>query len=275
MNSERRSIFVTGAASGMGRATARLFAKKGWFVGIYDINEKGLETLALEIGDENCHASPLDVTDRAAYQSVLREFDNKAGGRLDVLYNNAGIIKSGLFGDMDFADISRIIGVNLMGIINGIHLAYPMLKNTPNSLCFTTSSSSAIYGSAGLAAYSASKHAVKGLTEALSVEFALIDSRAADTLPGHIETGMMDPQYGNNLPKEGPWRLIPAEAVADVVWASYQDETGKLHWYVPDDLEPYNKRVADDIEAERDSRIQQLVAHVESRSSEKADQDLS
>ncbi len=275
MNSERKSIFVTGAASGMGRATARLFAKKGWFVGISDINEKGLETLALEIGDENCHTSPLDVTDRAAYQLVLTEFDNKAGGRLDVLYNNAGIIKSGLFGDMDFADISRIIGVNLMGTMNGIHLAYPMLKKTPNSLCFTTSSSSAIYGSAGLAAYSASKHAVKGLTEALSVEFALIDSRVADTLPGHIETAMMDAQYGNNLPKEGPWRLMPAEAIADVVWASYHDETGKLHWYVPDDLEPYNKRVADDIEAERNSRIQQLVAHVESRSSDKADQDLS
>ena len=63
MNSERKSIFVTGAASGMGRATARLFARKGWFVGIYDINEKGLETLASEIGDENCHTSPLDVTD--------------------------------------------------------------------------------------------------------------------------------------------------------------------------------------------------------------------
>ena len=179
MNNERKSIFVTGAASGMGRATARLFARKGWYVGIYDVNEEGLEALASEIGAENCHVSPLDVTDRAAYQSVLKAFDDKAGCRLDVLYNNAGIIKGGLFGDMDFSDISRIVQVNLMGTINGIHLAYPMLKRTPNSLCFTTSSSSAIYGSAGLAAYSTSKHAVKGLTEALSVDFALIDSRAA------------------------------------------------------------------------------------------------
>jgi NAD(P)-dependent dehydrogenase (short-subunit alcohol dehydrogenase family) len=197
----------------------------------------------------------------------LNEFDDKAGGRMDVLFNNAGIIEGGLFGDMDFADISRIIQVNLMGTLNGIRLAYPMLKKTPNSLCFTTSSSSAIFGSAGLAAYSTSKHAVKGLTEALSVEFAHIDSRAADTLPGHIETGMMVPEYRNNLPKEGPWRLIPAEAVADVVWASYHDKTGKLHWYVPDDLEPYNKRVAEDVEAERNTRIQQFHKLIRKRSS--------
>jgi NAD(P)-dependent dehydrogenase (short-subunit alcohol dehydrogenase family) len=268
---ERKSIVVTGAASGMGRATARLFARQGWFVGMYDVNEKGLEALALEIGGENCHVSPLDVTDRAAYQTVLKAFDHKAGGRLDVLYNNAGIIKAGLFGDMDFSDISRVIGVNLMGTLNGIHLAYPMLKKTPNSLCFTTSSSSAIFGSAGLAAYSTSKHAVKGLTEALSVEFALIDSRAADALPGHIETGMMDPEYRDNLPKEGPWRLLPAEAVADVVWASYHDETGRLHWYVPNDLEPYHKRVADRIEAERDDRIEQFIALVARRSSTEGD----
>ena len=104
MNDERRSIFITGAASGMGRATARLFASRGWFVGIYDVNEEGLEALASEIGADNCHASPLDVSDRDAYRSVLETFDVRAGGRLDLLYNNAGIIKGGLFGDMDFED---------------------------------------------------------------------------------------------------------------------------------------------------------------------------
>lgn len=263
MDSERKSIFITGAACGMGRATARRFAENGWFVGICDIDERGLEAVAAEIGDDNCYAVRLDVTDRTAYQAVLKEFDDRAGGRLDLLHNNAGIIKGDLFGNMAYEDIARIIQVNLMGTINGIHAAYPLLKKTPNSLCFTTCSSSAIIGSAGLAAYSTSKHAVKGLTEALSIEFSLIDSRAADTLPGHLETGMMAEDFAKNLPKEGPWRLLPAEAVADVVWASYHDTTGKLHWYVPDDLEPYNKRVANNIEAERNSRIQQLLAQAE------------
>jgi len=260
MSNGQKSIFVTGAASGMGRATARLFARNGWFVGICDVNEQGLEALASEIGAENCHAGKLDVTDRAAYQAMLKDFDGRSGGRLDVLYNNAGIISGGVFGEMDFSVIERILQVNLMGVVNGIHAAYPMLKRTPNSLCFTTSSSSAIYGAAGLAAYSTSKHAVKGLTEALSVEFSVIDSRAADTLPGHIQTGMMSDEFGKNLPNEGPWRLVPAEAVADVVWASYHDKQGKLHWYVPDDLAEANQIIAADVEAERDRRKQQFMA---------------
>jgi NAD(P)-dependent dehydrogenase (short-subunit alcohol dehydrogenase family) len=203
MSSERKSIFITGAACGMGRATARKFAENGWFVGIYDIDESGLGAVASEIAVENCHARVLDVTDRPAFQSVLREFDEVAGGRLDVLFNNAGIWKGGLFGDMDFAEIERVIQVNLIGVLNGIHAAYPMLKNTPNSLCFTTCSASAIYGSPGTAAYATSKHAIRGLTQSLSVEFSLIDSRAADTIPGHIETGMMNNEFGKNLPKEG------------------------------------------------------------------------
>ncbi len=93
MSKDRKTIFITGAASGMGRATARLFAKKGWFVGIYDVNEQGLEALASEIGAENCHSRKLDVTDRSAYQAVLKEFDDTAGGRLDVLLRSLKSIK--------------------------------------------------------------------------------------------------------------------------------------------------------------------------------------
>jgi NAD(P)-dependent dehydrogenase (short-subunit alcohol dehydrogenase family) len=262
MSGERKAIFITGAAGGIGRATARLFSSKGWFVGIYDVNQQGLEALASEIGDGNCHAAMLDVTDRSAFQAVLSDFDAESGGRLDVLFSNAGIIKAELFGEMEFSDIAEIIQVNLLGVVNGIHAAYPMLKKTPNSLCFTTSSSSAIYSAPGLAAYSATKHALKGLTEALSIELALFDSRAADTLPGHIDTEMMDEEFGRNLPKEGMWRLVPAEAVAEVVWASYHDQSRKLHWYVPKELAEFQRMVTDDIEGERNARLKNLIAQV-------------
>ena len=272
MSNKRKTIFVTGASSGMGQATARLFAEKGWFAGIVDVNEPGLRELASEIGTDGCYARRLDVTDREALQSAMREFDEEAGGRLDVLFSNAGIIKGGLFGEMAYEDIERILQVNLMGVVNSVHAAYPLLKKTPNSLCFITSSSSAIYGSAGLAAYSTSKHAVKGLTEALSVEFALIDSRAADTQPGHIETGMMSPAFANNLPERGPWRLLPSKAIADVVWASYHDTTGKLHWYVPEDLADFQQTVARDVEAERDRRVQQLQAQAARMTAAQKDQ---
>ena len=260
MSEERKSIFITGAACGMGRATARLFAGNGWFVGIYDVDETGLEALAAEIGAENCHAAKLNVTDRVAFQSVLKDFDARSGGRLDVLHNNAGIILGGLFGDMDFADIEKIIRVNLIGVVNGIHSAYPMLKKTPNSLCFTTCSASAIFGPPGIAAYSATKHAIKGLTESLSVELSLFDSRAADTLPGHIESGMMTDEFRKTLPKEGPWRLLPAEAVADAVWAAYHDQSGKLHWYVPEDLMEHERAVTADAEGIRDINREHFIA---------------
>lgn len=246
----------------MGEATARLFARNGWFVGIYDVNEEGLKALASEIGPENCLAAKLDVTDRPAYHSAVREFDKRVGGRLDVMFNNAGIIQLAGFSTMELEDFERIIHVNLMGVVNGIHIAYPLLKKTPNSLCFITCSSSAIYGSASLAAYSSSKYALRGLTEALSVECAIDDIRVADVLPGHVQTGMMVPEYAKDLPEEGPWRLVPAETVADVVWASYHDENGKLHWFVPEDLEEYYKAIAKNVEAERNVRRNRYIEAV-------------
>ncbi len=252
MNDERKSIFITGAASGIGRATARLFGGNGWFVGIADMNKDGLDALAAEIGPDNCFKVQLDVSDRAAYQTALDNFAGKTAGQLDVLFNNAGVGLGTLFSETDFSDIERMIQVNLMGVVIGIHTAYPMLKRTPNSLCFTTSSSSAIIGVPGLATYSATKHAVKGLTEAISVEFALDDIRAADTLPGQIDTAMMPDEMKEIAPDKGMWRLMPAEAVADAVWASYHVDQKKLHWYIPEELEKLEQIVAADSGAARD-----------------------
>ena len=167
----RKSIFITGAASGMGLATARLFAEKGWFVGGYDVNQAGLSALAAELGEGACIVRTLDVTDREDYRAALADFAQATGGKLDLLFNNAGIGRGGPFADQPFEDVIAVVQVNLMGVLIGIHAAIELLKATPNSLCFTTSSSSATFGMANIAVYSATKHAVKGLSEALSVEF--------------------------------------------------------------------------------------------------------
>ncbi|GAB5503712.1 SDR family oxidoreductase [Pyruvatibacter sp.] len=237
---DRKSIFITGAASGMGKATADLFAEKGWFVGATDVNEAGLSALESEIGADNCFISTLDVTDGDAFTTVLEAFAKDTNGTLDLLFNNAGIGAGGFFDEMTFDEVMAVVNVNFVGVMRGIHLAYPLLKATPNSLCFTTSSSSATYGMPGIAVYSATKHAVKGLTEALSIEFARHGVRAADVLPGLIDTPILPDGTQDGAPTEGMFRLMPASSVADSVWDAYHTPE-KLHWYVPEEIGDLDK----------------------------------
>lgn len=251
MSEPAKAIFITGAASGMGRATARKFATAGWFVGAADVNADGLTALAGELGNASCLPLKLDVADRAAYAEVLDEFAAASGGRLDILFNNAGIGHAGFFDEQPFEDIMAVVNVNFIGVLNGIHLATKLLKATPDSLCFTTSSSSATYGMPGIAVYAATKHAVKGLTEALSIEFSRFGVRVADTLPGLIDTAILPDELKQTAPTSGMFRLLPAESVADAVWSAYHDDRERLHWYVPAELHELDKASALDPEGTR------------------------
>ncbi len=244
----RKSIFITGAASGMGRETAKLFHAKGWFTGCYDVNMAGLKTLEQEIGSDNCVTRRLDVTDKRDFDAAIAEFAGETGGKMDMLFSNAGIGESGWFEDIPYEAAMRVVQVNLIGVINSIYAALPLLKATQNAMVFITSSSSATYGMPRIAVYSATKHGVKGLTEALSIEFARFGVRVADTLPGLIDTNILratpnhssGPQPGDEeafhaaAPRKGMFRLMPASAVADCVWAAYHSD--KLHWYVPPEI---------------------------------------
>jgi len=241
----RKSIFITGGASGMGRETAKLFAGKGWFVGAFDVNEGGLKTLEQELGSDNCLVRRLDVTSKPDFDAAVAAFSDETSGKMDVLFSNAGVGESGWFEDVPFEAALRVIQVNLIGVVASIYACLPLLKATPNSLCFITSSSSATYGMPRIAVYSATKHAVKGLTEALSVEFARHGVRVADVLPGLIDTNILratpnrsgdapkpsEEEFYANAPKRGMFRLTPASEVAQCVWAAYGSD--RLHWYVP------------------------------------------
>ena len=250
----RQSIFITGAASGMGRETARLFAAQGWFVGGFDVNEAGLSDLQAELGAESCLVRRLDVTDRDDYRAAIAAFGEATSGKMDLLYNNAGIGRGGPFAEQPFEDVIAVVQVNLMGVLIGIHEAIGLLKATPNSLCFTTSSSSATFGMANIAVYSATKHAVKGLSEALSVEFKAYGVRVADVLPGVIDTPILPPGVAEGAPKEGMFRAIPPVEVAKTVWEAYHAD--KLHWYVPPELVELDKAATLTPEAVRDQMAQ-------------------
>ncbi len=263
----RRTAFITGAASGIGRATAERFAAEGWWIGAADLNAEGLSALQQTLGAENCQTWQLDVTDKSAYDVVVESLGVATEGRLDLLYNNAGIGATGFFEEIPFEHSMRIINVNLIGVINGIYAALPLLKATPNSLCFSTSSSAATYGAPTLAVYAATKFAVKGLTEALAVELSRVGVRVADVLPGLIDTPILEsPRYvdgevvktegrtiGANPPSDGPFRLIAPTEIAEAVWRAYHED--RMHWYVPEEIEAIDKAKAKSPEAMRDARI--------------------
>ena len=246
---ERQAIFITGAASGMGREAAKLFASKGWFVGAADVNEAGLATLVQELGSENCWPTRLDVRSKEDFDTSLGAFCAKAG-RLDLLFNNAGVGESGWFEDVPYDAAMRVVQINFVGALNGAYAALPYLKKTPNSMLFSTSSSSATYGMPRIAVYAATKHAVKGMTEALSIEWARHGVRVADVLPGLIDTAILretpnrsgdapkpsEDEFYANAPKTGMFRLMPASSVAECVWRAYHSKTPKLHYYVPEDI---------------------------------------
>jgi NAD(P)-dependent dehydrogenase (short-subunit alcohol dehydrogenase family) len=249
----RKSIFITGAASGMGRATALLFARKGWFVGAGDLDRAGLDSLEKEIGPGNCLCLQLDVTDENAFAGAIERFGDASDGTLDLLFNNAGIASGGMFDEIAWPDIMKIVNVNFLGVMIGIRAAMPLLKATPGALCLTNSSSSSIWGTAGIAVYSATKHAVRGLTEALSVEFKRHGLRAADLLPGLIDTPILPAAMRAMAPPEGMWRLVPPAEVAEAVWSAYQGD--QVHWYVPQELKAFDLQATEMPEAVREERI--------------------
>ena len=197
---ERKTIFITGGASGIGRATARLFSERGWFVGAYDVDEAGLASLQEELEDElgagRCITRKLDVSDKAEFDRAMHEFSEATGGRLDLLFNNAGIGAGGWFEDVPYELAMRVIEVNFIGVVNGVYAGIPLLSKTPGSLCFSTSSSAALFGMPRTGMYAATKFAVKGLTEALSVELSPLrePGRRHDARPGRHPDPRGDPR---------------------------------------------------------------------------------
>jgi NAD(P)-dependent dehydrogenase (short-subunit alcohol dehydrogenase family) len=234
----QRSIFITGGGSGIGRATALHFAARGWFVGVGDINEAGMaETLAL-ISGEAKWAGRLDVRDRAAWDKVLAEFAAAAGGRIDVLLNNAGVGTGGALAELDPDEIDRCLDINLKGVLYGAQAAYPYLKaSAPGSALVNLASAAGIAGSAGMSVYCATKFGVRAVSESLDAEWAEDKIKVASVCPGFIETPLLN-GTGNrksNEPirervKAAGLEITPVERVAEAVWEAVHGD--KLDYFV-------------------------------------------
>ena len=115
--SEPKAIFITGGGSGIGQATARLFAARGWRVGLADVNKAGLAETAASLPAGMVETYFMDVRDRDAWVASLDAFTKASGGRLDVLFNYAGIGTGGPLATMSFEDIDRTVAINLVGVL--------------------------------------------------------------------------------------------------------------------------------------------------------------
>lgn len=231
--STRKSIFITGAAAGIGRAVAERFAQAGWFVGLYDVDEAGVQALRQQLGAERCHAGRLDVSQPDDWERQLEGFFNAAGGRLDVLVNNAGISVTAPFAEADLARHTRLIDINLKGVVHGCHLAFDYLRRTPDSRVVNLCSASALYGQPMLASYSATKAAVRSLTEALDIEWQRHGIRVVDVLPLFVNTAMVanDVHKMKTVQTLGV-RLSP-EDIAHSIWRLAQGPGRRLPVHTP------------------------------------------
>lgn len=213
-----RSIFITGAGAGIGLATARLFADKTWFVGAADRDAAALQALQQELGIERCSIHVADVVDAASVRKALADFAARCGGRINVLHNNAGILRVGAFEDIALAEHRRIIEVNVIGLLNVLHAAFPYLRGTPGAQVVNMSSASAVFGTPDFASYSASKHAVRAMTEALSIEWERHGIRVTDLMPPFVKTGMVQANQQNSRLFDRLGTNLAAEDVAGAVW---------------------------------------------------------
>jgi NAD(P)-dependent dehydrogenase (short-subunit alcohol dehydrogenase family) len=236
--STRKAIFITGGGSGIGRAIALKFAAEGWFVGVGDIDQKGMdETLAL-IGNGFTFAYKLDVRDRAAWDQALDLFATAAGGRIDVLVNNAGIAPAGEIGNVSADEISLCIDVNLKGVLFGAQAVHPYLaKTAPGSCLLNIASVAGVYGVGGVSVYCATKAGVRSVTESLDGEWAAEGIKVTDLCPIFVDTPLLDkaPNRGSNelirqTVVEQQSEVLPVESVAQAAWDAVHSD--KLHHLV-------------------------------------------
>ena len=221
-----KTIFITGGASGIGRAVAQKFASQGWFVGIADIDETGARETASMLPSGRSTVHLLDVRDRAAWDTALVECAAASGGRIDVVFNNAGIPLGGQLVDNSTAELERCLDINLKGVLFGAQAAHPWLKaSRPGSCLLNTASAAGIYGTPGASVYSATKFGVRAITECLDAEWAEDGIKVASLMPGFIDTPLIDknPNAGSNEDirsrvMAAGLEITPVGDVAEAAW---------------------------------------------------------
>jgi meso-butanediol dehydrogenase / (S,S)-butanediol dehydrogenase / diacetyl reductase len=211
---------ITGAASGIGAATARRFAQEGARLVVADLNADAGQALAKEL--RAVAFVELDVTDPSQIESLMQTAVDRCGA-LHVVFNNAGIGSYGKAPDLDVDMWKRVIEVDLYAVFYGCKFAIPHVRRAGGGAIVNTASISGLFGDYGLLAYNAAKGGVVNLTRAVAIDHARENIRVNCVCPGPIETPLLAPLLTAPAAVEEYNRLIPmgrvgrAEEVAAVV----------------------------------------------------------
>jgi short-subunit dehydrogenase len=217
---------ITGAARGIGKETAQALTRQGMKVAVGDLDLAAARKTASELG-ASAVALPLDVTDRDSFGKFLDDAEAQLGP-VDVLVNNAGIMQVGRFVDEDDLTARRMIDINLHGVILGTKLALERMVARDRGHIVNISSQAGKFGAPGGATYSATKHAVVGLSEAVRGELRLMNARVdiSYVMPFVVET-----ELGSGLGAARGMKSLQPSDVAEAIVEALQ--TGMVEVWVP------------------------------------------
>ncbi|MGJ4786796.1 SDR family NAD(P)-dependent oxidoreductase [Leptospira koniambonensis] len=232
MSKENRPVvFLTGAAGGIGRETAALLSKKGYLLFLTDLQKQSsdLKKFAETLGKDHVTFT-CDISKAADSEKAINECI-KQFGKIDVLVNNAGIMRPSKFENLSQEEIDEQIGINVIGTIRLTKLGMPHLKNSKGKLVIL-SSLAGIVPAPHHSIYSATKFALRGFALSLYLEWKEIGIRVSSILPGTIQSPMtkyMASRDSSPMAYINP--PLPPSAVAKSIWKAIQ--TDKAEIYVP------------------------------------------
>ena len=223
-----KGCVVTGAASGIGFAVSKALLEKGADVVLAD---RDAETLAYAVGQlgahaERVHSAHVDVTDRTQVDALLQDASSRHG-RLDYLFNNAGVGCTMMTRDATLEHWRRLIDVNLWGVIYGVHAALPIMRRQGGGHIVTTSSIAGLMPFPFQALYCATKYAVVGMSESMRFEFADEGIRFSVVCPSDVATRIYGtPVIGDRREVRPPAHAIPADEAARLILAGVSNNEG-------------------------------------------------
>ncbi|MGZ4240919.1 MAG: glucose 1-dehydrogenase [Actinomycetota bacterium] len=187
--------FITGGARGQGLEAGRIFAREGARVVLADVLDAEGKDAAGSIGDA-ANFVHLDVANEEDWRTAISDSEQRFGDAT-VLLNMAGILKFGTIAEMPLAEYMSVINVNQVGVFLGMRAVFEGMKRAGGGSIINVSSVEGLRGSVGLAAYTASKFAVRGMTKVAAGEFGKYDIRVNSVHPGVIDTPMLRAQTGD------------------------------------------------------------------------------